>query len=195
MAADPGLASAIKTAGGLIGAGLALGGGAVGIRSVPAEVGDRDDDRPRRVGEQLLWVDAQRLRSRAAPGDHHDVGGGHHGAASRAARGVRGHRHAALAGIEVAVQRRAGAVRAVGHRRTGGGVPPQPIPLWRLEPADLRPRIDEELSAVAAGYPVADLDDTQVPQWCRPAVGLAPHPAIYSITAKLVKPMEHMRIG
>jgi hypothetical protein len=59
-----------------------LGGGAVGERTGPAEVGDRDDNRTRGLRQQLLRIDAQGAGLRT-PGCHdYHVGGGEFGAES-----------------------------------------------------------------------------------------------------------------
>ncbi|GAB7142845.1 hypothetical protein LRC484719_14330 [Mycobacterium riyadhense] len=61
----------------------------------------------------------------------------------------------------------------------------------RFDFAYLRTCVDQQLPAVAAGYAVADLDDTQFVKRCRPVTGLATHAAIYTITAKIAKPDKH----
>ena len=107
-----------------------------------------------RVGQQLPRIDAQRGAARRAGGDDDHVGGGQFRAPSL---GIGREGHASFAGVEVAVKRG----RPVsGHRRTGSGVPPQPIPLWWFDFPHLRPGVDQQLAAVAASYPVADLHDT-----------------------------------
>ena len=150
-----------------------------------------------RVCQQLLRVDAQRRGLRPGRGHHDDVGGGQFGAERVESDGES---HAALARVEVAEERRVG---ASGNRRTAGGVAPQPIPLRRFDFAYLRAGVDQQLPAVAARYPVTDLDDTQIVQRCRPALRHrslnctpplpmrhATREAIYIITAKIAKPAQ-----
>lgn len=131
-----------------------LGGCAIGIGTGPAEVGDGDDDHPRRVGQQPLRIDPELRRPRPSGGDDHDVGRGEFGTTSLR---IQRAGQAALTRVEVAVQRRGLTLR---NPRTGGGEPPQRISVQRFDFAHLGAGIDQELAAVAAGYPVADLDDT-----------------------------------
>src|SRR6202035_2364670 len=139
-----------------------LAGGTVGVRTGPAEIGDGDDDRPRELRQHLLRIDAQLGRLRPGGRHHDDVGAGELGAKIHRRRG-----HAALAGIEIAEQGRVGAGR---DGRSACADPPQPIPLWRLDFPDVSTGIDQQLSAVAAGDAVADLDNADVRQRCRSAV-------------------------
>jgi hypothetical protein len=62
--------------------------------------------------------------------------------------------------------------------------------LRRFDFVHLCAGIDQQLPAVAAGYPITDLDNTQFVKRCRPDVGPATHAAIYTITAKIAKPVE-----
>ena len=57
-----------------------LAGGTIGIRTGPAEVGDRDDDRSRELRQQPLRFDAPQGRLRSGGGHHDDVGAGELGA-------------------------------------------------------------------------------------------------------------------
>ena len=132
-----------------------LGSGAVRKWSGPAEVGDRDHDRLRRLRQQLLRIDAQGGGLRTPPGHDHDVGSGEFGAV---ALGIRRNTQAALAGVEVAEQRRGLAVRTIRHRCIRRRVPPQRIPLRRFHFADLRTGIRQQFPAVAASQAVTDLD-------------------------------------
>ena len=72
---------------------------------------------------------------------------------------ARGESHAALARVEVAEERRGA---PVGNRGIAGGIAAQPITLRRFEFAHLRAGVQQQLPAVAARYPVTDLDDTQI---------------------------------
>ncbi|CAG6869654.1 hypothetical protein PICSAR118_01116 [Mycobacterium avium subsp. paratuberculosis] len=138
-----------------------LGGGPLREGARPAEVGDGDDDGARRLPQQSGRVDAQRRGPRRAGGDDDDVGAGQFGAKARSVVVAAGaERHAAFARVEVAEKRRVG---AGGDGRTARRIPAQPIPLRRFDFAHLRAGVEQQLAAVAAGYPVADLDDTQIP--------------------------------
>ena len=135
-----------------------LAGGSIGIGTAPAEVGNGDDDRPRELCQQQLRIDVPLHRLRPGGRHHDDVGAGDLGAKVRSRPG-----QAALAGIEIPEQ---GRVRAVRDGRSARAEPPQPIPLWRLDFPDVSTRVDQQLSAVAAGDAVADLDNTDVRQRC-----------------------------
>ncbi len=160
-----------------------LGGRPVGERTAPTEVGDGDDDRAWGLPQQLR-VDAQRGGAGPSRGHDDDVGAGEFGAVLIR---IRRHAQAALAGVEVAVERTGHTVR---YRRAGGRVLPQRISLRRFDFADLRTRIHQQLPAIAAGQAVTDLDDSQSVERRRPVIGLVTHAAIYTITAKIAKPME-----
>ena len=138
-----------------------LAGGAIGIGAGPAEVGDRHDDRSGKLRQQPLRFDAPPRRLRASRRHHDDVGAGEFGAQVGAGPG-----DAALARVEIAEQRRVGAVR---DGRSAGAEATQPISLRRLDFPDFGAGVDQELAAVAAGNPVADLDNTDVVQRCRSA--------------------------
>lgn len=138
----------------------------------------------RGLPQQQPRVDAQRGGAGPSRGHDDDVGAGEFGAVLIR---IRRHAQAALAGVEVAVERTGHTVR---YRRAGGRVLPQRISLRRFDFADLRTRIHQQLPAIAAGQAVTDLDDSQSVERRRPVIGLVTHAAIYTITAKIAKPME-----
>lgn len=100
------------------------------------------------------------MPSAAARGDDDDVGAVQFGAKARSVVVAGTERHAAFARVEVAEKRRIG---AGDDGRTARRIPTQPVPLRRFDFEHLRTGVEQQLAAVAAGYPVADLDDTQIP--------------------------------
>ena len=107
-------------------------------------------------------------RLRSGGGHDHDVGAGQLGRS----RSESGAGHAALAGVEVAEQRR---VLAVRDRRTASGEAAQRISLRRFDLRTSAPASTSSLPQYAAGDPVADLDDAQILKRCRAAVGARTH--------------------
>jgi hypothetical protein len=75
--------------------------------------------------------------------------------------------------------------------------------LWRLDFPDLGAGIDQQLSAVTPGDPVADLDNTDIVQRCRSAVGPVAQPVsvyirrvvVYTILVTLPAWFDHDNPG